>query len=116
MKNFLDISDLSSQALRGIIEEAKKRKSSRNDLNKSDPDNDKPFYGRSMIMIFEKPSTRTRISFDIVHLAPIVWSAPIVHLAPIGWLNSMSAEGEEDNEFNEGDEGNKGNEGSRKET
>ena len=36
MKNFLDISDLSSQALRGIIEEAKKRKSSRKDLNKSD--------------------------------------------------------------------------------
>ena len=65
MKNFLDISDLSSQELRGIIEEAKKRKSSRKDLNKSEPDNDKPFYGRSMIMIFEKPSTRSRISFDI---------------------------------------------------
>ena len=65
MKNFLDISDLSSQALRGIIEEATKRKSDRKGLNKSEPDNDKPFNGKSMIMIFEKPSTRTRISFDI---------------------------------------------------
>ena len=65
MKNFLDISDLSSQELRGIIEEATKRKSDRKGLNKSEPDNDKPFNGKSIIMIIQKPSTRTRISFDI---------------------------------------------------
>ena len=34
MKNFIDISDLSSNALRAIIEEAKSRKISRKDLNK----------------------------------------------------------------------------------
>ena len=65
MRNFLDISDLSSDELRKIIEEAKIRKSNRKDLNKSEPDSDRPFQGKSMVMIFEKPSTRTRISFDI---------------------------------------------------
>ena len=65
MKNFLNISDLSFHELRQIIEEAKIRKSKRKDLNKSATDFDQPFAGKSMIMIFEKPSTRTRISFDI---------------------------------------------------
>ena len=65
MKNFINISDCSSAELRSIIEEAKKRKQNRSGLNKSAPDKDKPFEGRSMAMIFEKPSTRTRMSFDI---------------------------------------------------
>ena len=65
MKNFINISDISSKELRSIIEEAKSRKLNRKNLNKSAPDIDKPFEGRSMAMIFEKPSTRTRMSFDI---------------------------------------------------
>ena len=65
MKNFINISDISSKELRSIIEEAKSRKLNRKNLNKSAPDIDKPFEGRSMGMIFEKPSTRTRMSFDI---------------------------------------------------
>ena len=65
MNNFLNISDLSAQQLRQIIEEAKERKSNRKGFNKSEADQDKPFEGKSMIMMFEKPSTRTRISFDI---------------------------------------------------
>ena len=65
MKNFLNISDLLSSDLREIIEKAKARKLNRKGLKKSESDIDKPFFGKSMIMIFEKPSTRTRISFDI---------------------------------------------------
>ena len=65
MRNFINISDYSSDELRAIIEEAKKRKQNRSGLNKSSPDKDKPFEGKSMAMIFEKPSTRTRMSFDI---------------------------------------------------
>ena len=65
MKNFIDISDLSSKDLGSIIEEAKSRKTNRKNLNKSSPDEDRPFEGKSMAMIFEKPSTRTRMSFDI---------------------------------------------------
>ena len=65
MKNFINISDCSSKELREIIEEAKKRKNNRTGLNKSAADNDKPFDGKTMAMIFEKASTRTRMSFDI---------------------------------------------------
>ena len=65
MKNFINISDHSSSDLRAIVDEAKTRKLSRKGFNKSAPDDDKPFEGKSMAMIFEKPSTRTRMSFDI---------------------------------------------------
>jgi ornithine carbamoyltransferase len=65
MNNFLNISNHSSNELRAIINEAKERKLKRKGLNKSAPDDDKPFEDKSMAMIFEKPSTRTRMSFDI---------------------------------------------------
>ncbi len=65
MKNFINISDISSSELKFILEEAKLRKKKRETFNKSAPDLDKPFDGKTMAMIFEKPSTRTRMSFDI---------------------------------------------------
>jgi len=46
MKNFLNISDLSSHNLREIIDKAKIRKSKRASLNKSAADLDQPFAAR----------------------------------------------------------------------
>ena len=65
MKNFINISDLSKNDLRVIIDGAKKRKSERGKIPNSQPDVDLPIKGKTMIMLFGKPSTRTRISFDL---------------------------------------------------
>ena len=65
MKSFINISDLSKNDLRSIIDVAKKRKSERGKIPNSQPDVDLPIKGKTMIMLFGKPSTRTRISFDL---------------------------------------------------
>ena len=65
MKNFINISDISKEELRSIIDRAKTRKKKRSSLNKNVVDSDNLLDGKILIMIFEKPSTRTRISFDL---------------------------------------------------
>ena len=65
MNHFINISDLSKSELRSIIDGAKKRKSERGEKPNSQPDSDQPIKGKTMIMLFAKPSTRTRISFDL---------------------------------------------------
>ena len=65
MKNFINISDISKIDLRQIIDNAKSRKEKRSNLNKNEIDPDAPLNGKILIMLFEKPSTRTRISFDL---------------------------------------------------
>ena len=65
MKNFINISDLSNSDLRSIIDGAKQRKLERGKKPNSQPDEDLPIKGKTMIMFFSKPSTRTRISFDL---------------------------------------------------
>ena len=65
MKNFINISDISKADLRKIIDNAKSRKEKRSNLNKNSIDPDAPLDGKILIMLFEKPSTRTRISFDL---------------------------------------------------
>jgi len=65
MKNFINISDISKTDLRKILDNAKSRKEKRSNLNKNSIDPDFPLDGKILIMLFEKPSTRTRISFDL---------------------------------------------------
>jgi len=65
MKKFINIADIKKKDLRFIIDNAKLRKEKRSKLNKNAIDSDTPLDGKILIMIFEKPSTRTRISFDI---------------------------------------------------
>ena len=65
MKNFINISDIPKEELRLIIDHAKSRKDKRSSLKKNDIDHDAPLDGKILVMLFEKPSTRTRISFDL---------------------------------------------------
>ena len=65
MKNFINISDVNKTDLRKILDNAKSRKEKRSNLNKNSIDPDAPLDGKILIMLFEKPSTRTRISFDL---------------------------------------------------
>jgi len=64
-RHFLDISDHDGGTLRAMINDAKKRKAARLGLPKGVPDADRPLDGKVLAMIFDKQSTRTRISFDM---------------------------------------------------
>jgi ornithine carbamoyltransferase len=64
-RHFLDLSDHDSATLKAIIADARKRKLSRSGLSKGKPDTDQPLDGKVLAMIFDKQSTRTRISFDM---------------------------------------------------
>ena len=64
-RHFLDISDHDSATLRAIILDARRRKQARQGLSKGVADSDRPLDGKVLAMIFDKQSTRTRISFDM---------------------------------------------------
>ncbi len=65
MNHFLDIHKTDRAALRSIIDGARAMKTARNDRPKGAPDDEQPLAGRMVALIFEKPSTRTRVSFDV---------------------------------------------------
>ena len=65
MTNFLDIHTTAPDQLRAILAQATAMKASRGDRPKGTPDDDQPLKGHMVALIFEKPSTRTRISFDV---------------------------------------------------
>ena len=63
MKHFLNIKDISTSDLKKIISDARKRKIKRKNLNTLEVDKDNPLRGKLLIQMFEKSSTRTRLSF-----------------------------------------------------
>ncbi|GAA4129138.1 ornithine carbamoyltransferase [Aminobacter aganoensis] len=60
IRHFTDLSALSGSDLRGILDDAAVRKARLKAGERS-----KPLEGKVLAMIFDKPSTRTRISFDV---------------------------------------------------
>ena len=65
MNHFLDIHKTAATDLRGMINSALAMKVARNGRPRGTPDDDQPLAGRMVALIFEKPSTRTRVSFDV---------------------------------------------------
>ena len=63
-RHFIDLWRLDARALRGIIDDARRRKQARAGWPKGKLDPDAPAAGRTLAMIFQKNSTRTRFSFD----------------------------------------------------
>ena len=63
-RHFLDICDVSSADLRAILDDAHARKKARAGWPRGRADADAPAAGRTLAMVFEKNSTRTRFSFD----------------------------------------------------
>lgn len=59
-RHFLDLADLDGRVLRGILDESRRLKAERRS-----PSAVRPLVGRTLAMIFDRPSTRTRVSFDV---------------------------------------------------
>lgn len=64
-RHFLNLADAGGDAIAAMINDAQDRKAARRDWPKGRVDADAPLDGRVLAMVFEKNSTRTRVSFDI---------------------------------------------------
>jgi len=64
-RHFLDLSDAGGEAIAAMINDAIDRKQARSGYPKGMRDDDAPLAGHVLAMIFEKNSTRTRVSFDM---------------------------------------------------
>src|SRR5687767_1585126 len=65
IRHFLDLADAGGDAIAAMLEDALTRKEARKAWPKGRVDADAPLAGHTLAMIFEKNSTRTRVSFDM---------------------------------------------------
>ena len=65
MRNFINLKDIPAKDLRKILNDAKKRKNKRDKLKTLDTDKDIPLKGKLLVQMYEKESSRTRLSFHI---------------------------------------------------
>jgi len=65
MRNFLDLSDAGPNGIAAMLADALDRKAARAGWPKGKADADAPLAGHTLAMVFEKNSTRTRVSFDM---------------------------------------------------
>jgi ornithine carbamoyltransferase len=64
-RHFLDLSDAGADGVAAMLGDALQRKAARAGWPKGKADADAPLAGHVLAMIFEKNSTRTRVSFDM---------------------------------------------------
>ena len=64
-RHFLNLADAGPEAIAAILGEGQERKQRRAGWPKGKVDEDAPLAGHVLAMIFEKSSTRTRVSFDM---------------------------------------------------
>jgi ornithine carbamoyltransferase len=65
VRHFLDICDFSAAELRQILDRSRAMKIARKGWPKGHVEADAPLRGRVLAMIFQRPSTRTRVSFEV---------------------------------------------------
>jgi len=65
MNHFLDIHKTATADLRHMIDNARAMKDARAGRPRGTTDDEQPLAGHMVALIFEKPSTRTRVSFDV---------------------------------------------------
>lgn len=64
-RDFLDLTDAGADAIAAMIADAIDRKDARQGWPKAKPDKDGPLKDHVLALVFEKNSTRTRVSFDM---------------------------------------------------
>ena len=80
MRHFIDLKDFSADTLQMILDHAQAMKQAQ----RAGAGHEQPLAGKTVAMIFEKPSTRTRVSFEVgidqLGGTPLVLSAPDLQL------------------------------------